>query len=149
MKKQKINLDLFAGMLIAFGLGILILAFIDRSQGVLTHSEFGEYTGGGVATLFTLAGILLFIQALKVQREELRAVILSRDVANAQSERQSKIQLITGRIQANAAVIEAKKIDKPTKTEIIREFVKNISELASELANLLDEMKEEEAKKGE
>lgn len=86
---------------------------------------------------------------MKVQREELRAAILSRDEANAQSERQSKIQLITGRIQANAAVIEAKKIDKPTKTEIIREFVKNISELASELANLLDEMKEEEAKKGE
>lgn len=141
MKKTNINLDLFAGILISFGLGILILAFIDRSQGILTHSEFGEYTGGGVATLFTLAGIFLFIQALKVQREELHAAILSRDEANVQSEIQSKISLLNGRIQAYSILLEAKTITKTSNPEIINKYAHEVEVLEAELNKVMFEIK--------
>lgn len=141
MKNLKVNLDLLAGMLIAFGFGILIQAFISRSQGVLTHSEFGEYTGGGVATLFTLAGIFLFIQALKVQREELKAAIISRDETNIQTEVASRIHIITGKIGANAALIESYKINKPSNTQIINDVANKIAQLEIELEKLYDDKK--------
>lgn len=142
MKNLKINLDLFAGMLIAFGFGILIQAFISRSQGVLTHSEFGEYTGGGVATLFTLAGIFLFIQALKVQREELSAAIQSRNEANVQTEFASKIHIINGKIRANAALIESYKINNPSNSEIIKDTANKIVQLDIKLEEILKEEEE-------
>ena len=143
MKKSDINLDLFAGMLISFGLGILIIAFINISQGELTKSEFGEYTGGGVATLFTLAGIFLFIQALKLQRRELSTAIESRNEANVQSERQSKIQLLNSRIQALDVKfqIEKSRLER-NKPQLHTPIDDEIGNLQVELSRVLAEMDE-------
>ena len=147
MKNLKINLnidlDLIAAMLICFGLGILITAFVERATGALTHAEFGEYTGGGVATLFTLAGIFLFIQALKVQRKELTAAIDSRNEANVQSERQSKIQLLNGRIQALDIKfqIEKSRLERD-RSQLHAQIEDEISNLQIELNQVVTEMDE-------
>lgn len=137
MKKIKINIGLIAGMVISFGLGILIQAYLEKAQGILTASEFGEYTGGGVATLFTLGGILLFVQALQLQREDIQAAVISRNASNDSLELTSKIQLITGRIQANAAIIEAKKIDGTPNRDSIKELEEKISSLEISLGEIM------------
>ena len=144
---MKINIELLAGIVISFGFGILIQAFISKTNGIYTATEFGEYTGGGVATLFTLGGILLFAHALKLQREDINAAILSRDESNENSARMSKIQLINGRIQAHVTMLDIKKMDAQSNTKSLAMIEVNVASLEISLKDIMDELKVESSRR--